>query len=63
MAAEGGALERIRQAKVEGLSPAEYMSLARALAADAQAREKLQPVRLVLLSSFTTTLFEPYLKV
>lgn len=63
MAAEGGALERIRTAKSEGLSPAEYMSLARALAGDPEARERLQPVRLVLLSSFTTTLFEPYLKV
>ena len=64
MAAEGGALERIRSSPSEGLSPADYMKLARGLAADAaSARERLQPVRLVLLSSFTTTLLEPYLKV
>ena len=63
MAAEGGVLERIRSPRAEGFSPAEYMSLARALAADPEARERLQPVRLVLLSSFTTTLFEPSLKV
>jgi FkbH-like protein len=59
--AEGGVLERIR-ARAE-LSPAEYMSLARSLKDDAAARERLQPLRLVLLSSFTTTLFEPFLKV
>lgn len=45
------------------LSPAQYMSRARALAADPEARARLQPVRLVLLASYTTTLFEPYLKV
>ncbi len=45
------------------LSPAQYMSRARALAADPGARARLQPVRLVLLASYTTTLFEPYLKV
>ena len=64
MAAEGGVLERIRSLRAEGpSSPAETMSLARALAADPQARERLLPVRLVLLSSFTTTLFDPSLKV
>jgi FkbH-like protein len=62
MAAEGGVLTRIR-AKKEGLSPAEYMSLARALATDLEAKERLQPVRLILLASFTTTFFEPAVKV
>ncbi len=63
MSAEGGALERIRSARGEGISPAEYMKLARGLEADPEGRARLQPVRLVLLSSFTTTLLEPYLKV
>ncbi len=45
------------------LSAADYMKAARALKDDAKAREKLTPIRLVLLSSWTTTLLEPYLKV
>jgi hypothetical protein len=62
-AASGGALQQIRAAKADGLTPAEYMRLARGLKDDPEARERLQRVRLVLLSSFTTTLLEPYLKV
>ena len=63
MAAEASALDQIRSARSEGLSPAEIMKLARLLAADPEARKRLQPVRLVLLSSFTTTFLEPSLKV
>ncbi len=47
----------------KALSAAEYMKAARALKDDAAARERLQPVRLVLLSTFTTTLLDAYLKV
>lgn len=57
-----GALQRIRDAG-DGLSAAAYMTLARALKDDQEAREQLQPLRLVLLSSFTTSLLAPYLKV
>jgi FkbH-like protein len=60
-----GTLELIRQAHANEKTPtaAEYMTLARSLKDDKGARERLQPIRLVLLSSFTTSLLEPYLKV
>ncbi len=60
-----GTLELIRQAYANDKTPtaSEYMTLARSLKADASARERLTPIRLVLLSSFTTTLLDPYLKV
>lgn len=45
------------------MSPAEYMKAARALKDDPTAKERLQPLRLVLLSSFTTALLDAYLKV
>ncbi|MBS2012637.1 MAG: HAD family hydrolase [Deltaproteobacteria bacterium] len=45
------------------MTAAEYMKAARALKDDAKAREKLTPVRLVLLSSFTTQLLDAYIKV
>ncbi|MBX3231200.1 MAG: HAD-IIIC family phosphatase [Labilithrix sp.] len=45
------------------LSPAEYMKAARALKDDATAKERLTPLRLVVLSSFTTALLDAYLKV
>jgi FkbH-like protein len=57
------AYQRIRSLRGEAPPAAEYMALARALKDDPEARERLQPVRLVLLSSFTTTLLEPYVKV
>lgn len=55
MAAEGEA--------PKPMTAAEYMKAARALKDDPAAREKLAPVRLVLLSSFTTQLLDAYLKV
>lgn len=44
-------------------TPAEYMGIARGLKDDAEARERLQRVRVVLLSTFTTTLLDAYVKV
>src|SRR5690349_13697284 len=60
--AKDGVLAKLRRAG-ETLSAAEYMALARGLKSDPEARERLQPVRLVLLSSFTTTLLDAYVKV
>ena len=45
------------------LSAAEYQKRARALRDDPKAREGLAPVRLVLLSSFTTQLLDAFIKV
>ena len=47
----------------KSLTAAEYMSLARALKDDKEARERLTPIRLVLLSSFTTNLLDAFIKV
>ncbi|MGB5630140.1 MAG: HAD-IIIC family phosphatase, partial [Woeseiaceae bacterium] len=54
------ALDRIRNASHLSLTAAQYMTLARELSASAN---DLQPIRLVLLASFTTSLFDSYLKV
>lgn len=53
-------LDVIRASSHGSLSPADYARLARALPG---VRERLEPLRLVLLSTFTTNLLVPYLKV
>lgn len=55
-----GIQERILENAPGSLSSAEYMGLARELSTSDL---DLQPVRLALLSSFTTTLFDPFLEV
>jgi FkbH-like protein len=62
-AGPGSVLQQIQAAPADGLSAAAYMTLARGLKDDPEARERLKPARLVLLSSFTTTLLDPYVKV
>jgi len=47
----------------KAMTAAEYMKAARALKDDPEAKKNLTPVRLVLLSSFTTQLLDAYLKV
>ena len=60
----GSVLQRIRNLPSDAAPlPAEYMTLARGLKEDPEARERLKPLRLVVLSTFTTTLLDPYIKV
>jgi FkbH-like protein len=54
------ALEKLRATPEGSLSSADYSRLARQLGGE---KEALTPLRLVLLSTFTTTLFDPFLKV